>query len=250
MKTSFTAFAPCGDTMAHRGRAQPVAGRLRVCTAVPPSHPRQTSISACLQRATLQHLSSMNSPCLWHCPLLCRAAIRALRQKGREAGSKTVSAQWITFRPSTQATGGWPLPGDDINTDKQRTWALTKCGSQRIQIWKQKKLTAQRVWSSWWWWWWKGRLWAVKKYKFHGKFALQTKGGGALYFIQWLNDVSLLLEDTETVRRSRWRSWMDTEAAAPSLPFLPGEGRDLTLLRLRTGGNKRDLLEMTSCQIN
>lgn len=177
MKTSFTAFAPCGDTMAHRGRAQPVAGRLRVCTAVPPSHPRQTSISACLQRATLQHLSSMNSPCLWHCPLLCRAAIRALRQKGREAGSKTVSAQWITFRPSTQATGGWPLPGDDINTDKQRTWALTKCGSQRIQIWKQKKLTAQRVWSSWWWWWWKGRLWAVKKYKFHGKFALQTKGG-------------------------------------------------------------------------
>lgn len=65
-------------------------------------------ISSCLQCATLQKLSSMNRLCLQHCPLLYFAAIRVLRQKGREAGSKTVSAQWITFRPSHRRLGADP----------------------------------------------------------------------------------------------------------------------------------------------
>lgn len=46
--------------------------------------------------------------CLWHCPPLYRAAIREVRQKEREASSKTVSAQWITFSPLHRRMGADP----------------------------------------------------------------------------------------------------------------------------------------------
>lgn len=43
-----------------------------------------------------------------------------------------------------QATGGWPLPGDDINTDKQRTQALRKVEYWKTQIY-QKKMSKNLV---------------------------------------------------------------------------------------------------------
>lgn len=109
IKTSVTALT---QTVSHVGqqRAQRRAVNVKLCPRVDSLHLQtdQASISSCQPRVTLQHPSSLNSLCLWNCPLLYRAAIRGERQKGREAGSKTVSAQWITFRPSHGRLGDDP----------------------------------------------------------------------------------------------------------------------------------------------
>lgn len=73
------------------------------CVLIPSKHKLYIFLSAmCI---TLQKLLSMNRLCLQHCPLLCWIAIRVLMLKRREAGSKTVSTQWITFRPSHRQLG-------------------------------------------------------------------------------------------------------------------------------------------------
>lgn len=115
----------------------------------------------------------------------------------------------------TQATGGWPLPGDDINTDKQRDLS-----SEQVWILEDPNLLrTDWVWSV-------GLCWWEERLRVWGNKIMNISWQILLFLCkQKQKTVILQYKDTflETVnsggwllRKSRCKCWMDTEAA-PSL---------------------------------
>lgn len=72
-------------------------------------HPKQTSISPCSQCTTLQHLSSMNSLCLWHYVPFCTGQPLGGGGGGRRGEGQAVKQFPPSESHSDPHTGDWGL---------------------------------------------------------------------------------------------------------------------------------------------
>ena len=156
-----------------------------------------------------------------------------MRQKGRVAGSKTVSAQWITLRPSH--TGGWGL------TPARRWhkhWQTKGLGSEQVVDLRASKSTKTD-------WPWRGFVMTETQIEGFEEIKLWTFHWPAWSLLCWEDcnsstdwTISPVYEKIHFRNRAGVSAkWIQKQRP----PFLPSDKKDLTLLRHHWGGNKRDL---------
>ena len=156
-----------------------------------------------------------------------------MRQKGRVAGSKTVSAQWITLRPSH--TGGWGL------TPARRWhkhWQTKGLGSEQVVDLRASKSTKTD-------WPWRGFVMTETQIEGFEEIKLWTFHWPAWSLLCWEDcnsstdwTISPVYEKIHFRNRAGVSAkWIQKQRP----PFLPSDKKDLTLLRHHRGGNKRDL---------